>query len=90
MMPADPLLRAWGALIVFSLGSTAVSLWHWPPALTAAAGGVILLLAWLKARVILGRYLGLVAAPSWRRGFGLALALFCLLLLGLYLLPAAL
>ena len=86
-MPRDPLLRAWVWLIGLSLGSTAVSLWHWPPALTALAGVVILALAWLKARVILARYLGLAAAPFWRRGFEVALALFCALLLGLYVIP---
>lgn len=89
-MRDDPLLRAWGWLIGLSLGSAAVSLWQWPPLLAAAAGGIILALAWLKARVILARYLGLAGAPFWRRGFGIALALFCLLLLGLYLLPLAL
>jgi hypothetical protein len=88
-MLRDPLLRAWGALIGLSLGSTAQSLWHWPPNLGALAGALILTLGWLKARVILSRYLGLSAAPFWRRGFGLALGLFCLLLLGLYLLPLA-
>jgi len=88
-MLRDPLLRAWAALLALSLGSTAVSLWHWPPGLTAVGGGIILTLAWLKARVILGRYLGLAAAPFWRRGFNLSLALFCLLLLGLYLVPLA-
>ncbi|MDT8328592.1 MAG: nitric oxide reductase F protein [Roseovarius sp.] len=88
-MPRDPLLRAWVALMALSLGSTLISLWHWPPDLTALAGALILTLGWLKARVILARYLGLVAAPFWRRGFGLCLALFCLLLLGLYLLPLA-
>lgn len=88
-MPADPLLRAWLWLIGLSLGSTAVSLWHWPPSFAALAGAVILVLAWLKARVILARYLGLSAAPFWRRGFEISLALFCLLLLGLYLAPLA-
>lgn len=84
-MLRDPLLRAWGWLIGLSLCSTAVSLWHWPATLTALAGALVLSLGWLKARVILGRYLGLEAAPFWRRGFDIALALFCLLLLGLYL-----
>lgn len=88
-MHRDPLLRAWVTLIGLSLGSTVLSLWHWPPNLTALSGTVILTLGWLKARVILARYLGLSAAPFWRRGFGLALGLFCLLLLGLYLLPLA-
>jgi len=48
---------------------------------------LILTFAWLKARVILSYYLGLNAAPFWRRGFGISLGIFCLLLLGLYLLP---
>lgn len=89
-MHRDPLLRAWAALLVLSLGSTAVSLWHWPSGLLAVAGGLILALAWVKARVILARYLGLAQAPFWRRGFEIALAVFCLGLLGLYLLPLAL
>lgn len=87
-MRCDPLLRAWGWLLALSLGSTVVSLWHWPPQLTALAGMVILFLAWAKARVILSRYLGLADAPFWKRGFEIALGLFCLLLLGLYLAPA--
>jgi len=89
-MPGDPLLRAWTGLMLLSLGSATISLWHWPPGQTAVAGGIILTLAWLKARVILSRYLGLGRAPFWRRGFEIALGLFCLLLLGLYLLAAAL
>jgi len=89
-MPSDPLLRAWAGLMTLSLGSTAVSLWHWPPDMTVVAGGVILTLAWLKARVILARYLGLGQVPFWRLGFEIALGVFCLVLLGLYLLPLAL
>lgn len=86
-MLRDPLLRAWLALIGLSLGSTLIALWHWPGALAALAGALILTLAWLKARIILARYLGLAAAPFWRRGFDIALAAFCLLLLALYLVP---
>lgn len=85
-MPRDPLLRAWITLIALSLGSTAVSLWSWPAQLSALAGAFVLALGWLKARVILARYLRLAAAPFWRRGFEISLALFCVLLLGLYLL----
>ena len=88
-MVRDPLLRAWVWLIGLSLGSTAVSLWTWPPKLAALAGTLVLMLAWLKARIILAYYLGLVRAPFWRRGFNIALAIFCLLLLGLYLVPQA-
>ncbi|WP_294608354.1 nitric oxide reductase F protein [Roseovarius sp.] len=85
-----PLLRAWAALMCLSLGATLISLWHWPPALEAVAGVLVLSLAWLKARIILSSYLGLDAAPFWRRGFGMSLGAFCLLLLGLYLLPGLL
>ncbi len=78
---------AWGSLIALSLGATLLSLagiWSiWP----LAAGIAVLTLAWLKARIILSQYLGLAAAPFWRRGFEFALAALCLLLLGLYLLP---
>lgn len=84
---ARDILRAWLWLLALSLGSTAITLWHWPPQMTVPAGTAILVLAWVKARVILARYLGLAAAPFWRRGFELSLALFCLLLLALYLAP---
>ena len=84
-MLRDPIFMAWLWLVGLSLGSTAITLWHWPPSLALLAGAMILCLAWAKARVILNSYLGLAAAPAWRRGFGLALALFCLLLLALYL-----
>ncbi len=84
---ARDILRAWLRLLALSLGTTMVTLWDWPVALTAPAGAAILLLAWAKARIILARYLGLASAPFWRRGFEIALAGFALLLLGLYLAP---
>ena len=87
-MRRKPILHAWLWLVGLSLMSTAVTFWQWPAHLTALAGSVILLLAWLKARVILSDYLGLAAAPFWQRGFGLSLGLFCTLLLVLYLVPA--
>lgn len=86
-MSRDPVLRAWLWLIGFSLCSTALAIWHWPASLTPVAGTAILLLAWAKARMILRQYLGLAAAPFWLRGFSMSLGLFCLLLLGLYLIP---
>ncbi|EPX81477.1 cytochrome C oxidase subunit IV family protein [Litoreibacter arenae] len=87
MMKPDTLTRAWIALIVFSaLSMVAAGLVNngFDQRLT---GSLVLALALLKARVILSRYLGLADAPSWRRGFNLALTLFCLILLGLYLFP---
>ncbi|MBP9181654.1 MAG: cytochrome C oxidase subunit IV family protein [Fuscovulum sp.] len=63
--------------------------WAWLVALSAASTGLaasglagptfalcVLALAGLKARVILSRYLGLVSAPGWQRGFDLGLGLF--------------
>lgn len=81
---------AWGTLIALSLVSTLLSVLgfgaHWP----VVTGTAILVLAWLKARIILSQYLGLAAAPSWRRGFDFALAMLCLLMLALYLIPLGL
>lgn len=85
---ARDLFRAWLGLLALSLAATLVTLWDRPAALSAPAGAAILLLAWAKARIILARYLGLAAAPFWRRGFEISLAGFALLLLGLYLAPA--
>ncbi len=51
------------------------------------AGAAILFLAYMKARLILARYLGLAEAPSWYRGFNLVIGGYMLLLLLLYLLP---
>ncbi len=86
-MTRRALYIAWGTLIALSLASTVLALpalWvHWP----IATGIAVMLLAWLKARIILTQYLGLAAAPTWRRGFNFALAMLCLLMLGLYLIP---
>ena len=86
-MPPRALIIGWSALIALSMGSTLMSLWKIPSGWQALTGTVTLLLAWLKARVILGRYLGLMHAPFWARGFGISLAIYCVLLLGLYLTP---
>ncbi len=87
MMRSDPLTRAWLALIALSglsaLAAAAIGRGYD----ARIAGGIVLLLALIKARVILSRYLGLADAPSWRRGFNAVLALFMLVALGLYLAP---
>jgi hypothetical protein len=76
------LVTAWLILIALSAVSTLMTL----GLINGAAAGVILLvLAWFKARLILGDYLGLRAAPFWRRGFGLVLAVYAAGLLGLYM-----
>ncbi|MEP2531551.1 cytochrome C oxidase subunit IV family protein [Shimia sp.] len=80
-MTTHILTRAWIILVALSLIAAAVSL-GLPTRLAAPA---ILLLALLKARIILSDYLDLKSAPPWQRGFTLTLTLFCLTLLGLYL-----
>ena len=82
----DPLIRAWLALVALSAVATAVSLLRpaSPPWAATTAGAVILVLAWLKARVILDRYLGLAGVPGARRGFGAGLGAFALAALVLY------
>ncbi len=88
-MKPRAIYRAWGRLVALSLASTMLSrpeIWAiWP----ACAGVLVLLLAWLKARIILAHYLGLAEAPSWRGGFYFVLAMFCLIMLGLFLVPLA-
>lgn len=81
--------RAWLLLLALSAASTVLSVAVARGGLSGSAatfgGAVILALAWAKARTILNAYLRLVEAPAFRRGFGLALGLYALLLLGLYL-----
>ena len=81
----DILSRAWLMLLVLSGGSAVVAELVGSGLDRRLAGAMIILLALLKARIILSRYLGLSQAPTWRRGFNLSLSLFCLMLLGLYL-----
>lgn len=87
MKRSDPLTRAWLALIALSgfsaLAAAAISNGYD----ARVAGSIVLLLALIKARIILSYYLGLATAPSWRRGFNLVLAVFMLVALGLYLAP---
>ena len=83
-----PLPRAWLTLMLLSAASTLIAAFVSAGIAPAAIGAAILALAWMKSRVILSRYLGLCRAPSWRAGFNWVLGLYCLLLLGLYLVPA--
>jgi len=84
-MTPNTLSRAWLALIALSSGSAVIAELTGSGIDRRLVGVLIVGLALMKARVILSAYLGLSKAPTWRRGFNLSLALFCLLLLGLYL-----
>ncbi len=74
------LTRAWGALVGLSLLAAAFS----AGLPTRMAAPAIVLLALLKARLILSVYLDLQSAPAWRQGFAMVLVLFCALVLALY------
>lgn len=83
------LTRAWVLLLALSGASTVLSIAVAGGMLSGGAvtlgGAAILALAWAKARTILNAYLRLDEAPALRRGFGLALGLYAILLLGLFL-----
>lgn len=79
--------RAWAALALLSALSTLLAQLpaDWPRPAGRAAGVAVLLVAGVKARVILSRYLGLRGAPGAQRAFDFALALFIAAAAGLYL-----
>ena len=86
-MTGRTLILGWAMLIGFSAVSTLLSVLPMSSQWRPVVGALVLLLAWLKARVILSRYLGLSQAPFWARGFGITLGVFCIGLMGLYLIP---
>lgn len=83
----DRLWRSWIWLLVLSLASTALALSITAGIAGPLAGAAILFLAYMKARLILARYLSLAEAPTWYRGFRLVIGGYMLLLLALYLIP---
>ncbi len=56
----DALTRNWLLLIALTLGTVAAGAFHGP-----VAAALLLVLAWTKARTILGGFLHLSAAPGW-------------------------
>jgi hypothetical protein len=83
-MPARDLVEAWVALAALSLGTVllATADVSGRGATFVAAG--VLVLAGLKARVILTRYLGLAGSRFWTHAFDLAIGLFLALSLALH------
>lgn len=73
----DGLTRNWLWLLGLTLATTLA-------ALVPAASAGLLLLAFLKARAILGGFLHLRAAPGWLMAVSVPLALWLILLAGLY------
>ncbi|PIP97738.1 MAG: nitric oxide reductase F protein [Rhodobacterales bacterium CG18_big_fil_WC_8_21_14_2_50_71_9] len=88
MTQAKPLIRAWALLVALSLATTALTALIGDGAPHPALAGAVLALAGLKASVILRRYLGLAAAPLWRKGFETVLAALLLTLFAVWLIPS--
>jgi hypothetical protein len=89
-MRADrDLWRALAALIAIGLATTAIAVLRdgaalvWP----AVAAAALLVLAGLKAEIILGRYLALRVAPAWLGGFRIAVVLLLAILYAIWLIP---
>lgn len=76
------LIRTWAALAVLTALSTALHFSGLPP---HVAGGMILIAAWLKARLILLDYLELRGVPGWAAGILSVLAALITLLMVLFL-----
>lgn len=80
--PPSTLRRAWVTLLALSLASTLLTMLPAPPAFV---GSGILILALIKVRVILARYLDLADSPTWLRGFTFVMIAFGCLILALFL-----
>ncbi|MHA7774656.1 cytochrome C oxidase subunit IV family protein [Roseibium sp. M-1] len=87
-MTSRPLVCAWLALMGLSIATVLVTSVSADLFSRSLFGGLLLFLAWAKARIILSRFLGLWQAPAWLSGFSWVIGLYCLLLLCLYLVPA--
>ena len=87
MSPAQRggLTRTWGMLLGLSLISTSLAFLISDGGGGQTAVGAILLLAWIKAHLILKTYLGLGRVPQVLRGFDLALGAAMVAMLGLAL-----
>ena len=68
-VPPRTLVEAWGGLVALGAATSLLAAVVGPPPIPTLAAALVLALAWLKARLILRRYLCLEAAPSWRGGF---------------------
>jgi len=88
MTSPKPLLRAWALLIALSLATTALTVLIGDDAPHPALAGAVLALAGLKASAILRRYLGLAAAPVWRKGVETVLAALLVTLFAVWLIPS--
>ena len=79
------LTRTWGLLIALSLASTGAAAVVSRGLGGQAAVAAILMLAWIKAHLVLRTYLGLGRTPQLLRGFDIVLGLCMIAMLALAL-----
>lgn len=84
-MAARALVQAWGMLLALSFSTTALTLVDRPVATRMGIAVLVLVLAGVKARIILARYLGLAASHFWTWAFDVALGLFIAIAVAIYL-----
>lgn len=84
-MPSRDLLLAWVMLAALSAATTLTTLYRADTGSRTAIAAAVLVLAGLKARVILSRYLGLAASHFWSRTFDLAIGGFLAIAFAIYL-----
>ena len=85
-MTARTMIEAWIFLLVMSGATTALTLVALPGQSRMIIAAGVLVLAGLKARVILSYYLQLRTSRFWTRAFDVAIGGFLALCFGLYLL----
>jgi len=83
-MPDRDLLQAWIGLVVLSMGTVLLATVGTSGAAAIFVVLGVLVLAGLKARVILAYYLGLAPSRFWMRLFGMVIGLFLALCFALY------
>lgn len=84
-MPISGISKAWITLAVLSAATTLLTLLRDSNEARSVIAAAVLLLAGLKARVILTRYLALASSRFWMRTFDLAIGGFLIVAYGLYL-----
>ncbi|MCP5075871.1 MAG: nitric oxide reductase F protein [Rhodobacteraceae bacterium] len=80
-----PLFRALLVLWAISLGTALLT--RLAPEISPVLVAALLVLAGMKARIILNDYLELRSSGFWRRGFNGLVAVFLVLAFGIYLVP---
>lgn len=84
MKRSRDLIATWAVLVGLSLATTAFTLVQGTGLPRYAIAGGVLILAFLKARLVLRRYLALSRSRFWSNGFDAALCFFIVVCFGLF------